>query len=183
MGSGMDAPKYALFEIERRMLADAALLPDLRGLPCKTIEDRYLDAGRLRLRRITDADGTNVVYKLCKKYGSQAAYQEPIVNIYLTQEEYEALRVLPGYDLTKRRYAYEYEGHRFSIDELLGPRAGLYLCEHESASVPELLAATFPPFAVEDVTTNPNYSGIHLAHCRQMMEPINRASLPERKPE
>ncbi len=159
----MDLPKYALPEIERRMLIEAAQLPDLRGLPCQHIEDRYLEAGRLRLRKITNLIEPEVVYKLCKKYGGTGAYEEPIVNIYLTAQEYDSLRVLPGCDLAKRRYTYEHEGRRFSIDAHTGSLRGLYLCECEAASVPELLAVAFPPFAVKDVTLDPNYSGLHLA--------------------
>ncbi len=162
----VDAPKYALPEIERRMLVDAAQLPDLRGLPWRDITDRYISAGRLRLRKVTNPDETEPVYKLCKKYGGTSAYEELIVNIYLTAQEYNALRVLSGCDLAKRRYTYDYEGRRFSIDAHTGTLAGLYLCEYEAASVPELLAAAFPPFAIEDVTANPNYSGLCLARCR-----------------
>ena len=179
----MDAPKYALLEIERRMLVETARLPDLRGLPCKTIEDRYLEAGRLRLRKITNADDAHVVYKLCKKYGSALAYQEPIVNIYLDAPEYDALRVLPGYDLTKRRYTVEYEGRRFSVDEHTGALTGVYLCEHEAASVSELLSVAFPPFAVEDVTLDPQFSGLSLARLQQRASYINRWPFSEWKTE
>ena len=139
------------------------LLPDLNGLPYVDIEDRYLDAGRLRLRKMTDCDAEESIYKLCKKYGSAGRYEEPIVNIYLTVEEYESLRVLPGRDLVKRRYRYEYQGRRFSIDAHTGALAGLYLCECEATSLAELMEIVFPPFAIEDVTTDPRYSGAALA--------------------
>ena len=159
----MDVPKYAQLEIERRMLIPPELIPDLSELPYADIADRYLDGGRLRLRKMTDCGAAESVYKLCKKYGAAAAYEEPIVNVYLTVEEYESLRALPGCDLVKRRYRYEYEGRRFSIDAHTGGRASLYLCECEAASVSELLEIAFPPFAVEDVTADPRYSGAGLA--------------------
>jgi hypothetical protein len=138
-------------------------LPDLSGLPYVDVADRYLDGGRMRLRKMTEPGVVESIYKLCKKYGSVGAYEEPIVNIYLTREEYEVLRVLPGRDLVKRRYRYEHQGRRFSIDAHTGALAGLYLCECEAASVAELMAIAFPPFAVEDVTADPRYSGAGLA--------------------
>lgn len=70
---------------------------------------------------------------------------------------------LPGHDLVKRRYRYEYQGRRFSIDAHTGVLEGLSLCECEAASLSELMAIAFPPFAVEDVTTDPKYSGAGLA--------------------
>src|SRR4051812_2939775 len=108
-----DIPKYALLELERRFLVREELLPDLSALPCKVVEDRYLDAGRMRLRKITPKGGGAVIYKLCKKYGMTGACAEPITNIYLTEAEYVSVRCLPGRDLMKRRYRYDYLGVRF----------------------------------------------------------------------
>ncbi len=156
-------PKYAQLEIERRMLIPPELLPDLSGLRYVEIEDRYLNAGHLRLRRMTECGATESIYKLCKKYGSTGKYEEPIVNIYLTREEYESLHVLPGRDLVKRRYRYEYQGQCFSIDAHTGPLRGLYLCECEAASTSELNEVAFPPFVVEDVTADMRFSGANLA--------------------
>jgi len=162
----MKMPPYAQLEIERRMRIPPELLPDLSGLRYTEIEDRYLDAGRMRLRKMTDCDATESIYKLCKKYGCTGKYEEPIVNIYLTREEYESFKILPGHDLVKRRYRYEYQGRRFSIDEHTGRWSGLYLCECEANSTSELLKIAFPPFAVEDVTEDPCFSGGALAHAQ-----------------
>lgn len=159
----MKIPKYAQLEIERRRRIPPELLPDLSELPYADIEDRYLDTGRLRLRKVTQAGGMDSIYKLCKKYGSVSAYEEPIVNIYLTREEYEVLYALPGSDLVKRRYRYEYQGRHFSIDAHTGALAGLFLCECEATSTAELMEIAFPPFAVEDVTADSSYSGSGLA--------------------
>ena len=145
------------------MLVNPEFLPDLSVCPCFMIEDRYLDAGRLRLRKATPLGSDETVYKLCKKYGPITAYEEPIVNIYLSAGEYEALRLLPGRDLRKRRYKYDYQGRTFSIDEHSGALSGLYLCEIESISTADLLTVTFPPFAVRDVAGEAAYSGAGLA--------------------
>lgn len=155
-------PKYALLEIERRMLVDATLLPSLEPVPFVSITDRYLDGGRLRLRKMVASDGTTQ-FKLCKKYGHTSAYVEPITNLYLTQAEYEVLTSLPGNTLYKRRYRYTFDGHTFGLDQFEGELTGLYLCEKEAPSVEELAAIIFPPFCVEDVTADPAYSGAALA--------------------
>jgi len=159
--------KYSLLEIERRMLVRADLLPDLRGLIYKTIEDRYLDAGRLRLRKVTQVGATESTFKLCKKYGRVGTYEEPIVNIYLTAQEYEGFRHLPGSDILKRRYSYEFQGHDFSIDEHTDALAGLYLCEYEVTSAAVLNTIVVPSFAIEDVTADARFFGANLAHSKQ----------------
>jgi hypothetical protein len=174
----VNLPKYAQLEIERRMLVVPELLPDLSGLLYTEIEDRYLDAGRLRLRKMTDCSVSESIYKLCKKYGPTDAYEEPIVNIYLTRGEYESLHILPGRDLVKRRYRYEYQGRRFSIDAHTGVLTGLSLCECEAASSAELMEIAFPPFALEDVTADPRYSGVGLALSAASVEALPNPPSP-----
>lgn len=99
----MNAPKYALEEIERRWLVDLAAAGPLAQFPCREIDDRYLTGTRLRLRCMRD--GTQVVHKLCKKYGKAPGGVEPITNLYLTQAEYETLAQLPALAVRKHRYA------------------------------------------------------------------------------
>jgi len=159
----MTFPKYAQPEIEKRMLVEAALLPDLDGLDFTVVEDRYLEGGRMRLRKIHPAKTGQEEYKLCKKYGAIGMYEEPIVNVYLTQEEYATFCTLPGSNLVKRCYRMEYGGHRFRLDEHTGSWAGLYLCEIEATSLQELQTIVFPPFAMRDVTADSHYSGAYLA--------------------
>jgi CYTH domain-containing protein len=144
------------------MRVDVALLPDLSDTPFDVIEDRYLDGGRLRLRKVTTPEG-RVTYKLGKKYGPTGDHTEPITNIYLTEAEYECLRTLPGHDLTKRRYRFPLGERTFSVDAHQGKLVGLFLCEWEAKSVVELLATIPPPFCAEDVTTDERYSGAQLA--------------------
>jgi hypothetical protein len=154
-------PKYALLENERRFLVHA--LPDLAGARVRLIEDRYLDAGRLRLRRVTHFDGHPPEHKLCKKYGSPDPASGPIVNIYLTAEEHAALAVLPGRRLRKRRHTVEHGGGGFSVDVFEGALQGLVICEAEAASPEAIRALRFPPWAGREVTDDPFFSGGHLA--------------------
>ena len=156
-------PKYSLLEIEKRMLVDPSLLPDLSGLESRLIEDRYFEFGRMRLRKISQAHSSVIVYKLCKKYGKINRLEEPITNLYLSEAEYAALLSLPGNDLVKRRYRYEFQGEIFSIDKHAGALAGLYLLEKESETGDVLRSICFPPFAVIEVTEDVRYNGDSLA--------------------
>jgi CYTH domain-containing protein len=155
-----DLPKYALLENERRFLV--LQRPDLTGTRARLIEDLYLDAGRLRLRRVTESDSATE-YKLCKKYGSADPASGPIVNIYLTAEEHAALAVLPGKPLRKRRHTVAHGGRPFSVDVFEGPLAGLVMCEAEAATPQAVRALAFPPWAGREVTDEPFFSGGHLA--------------------
>ena len=155
-------PKYALLENERRFLVRDA--PDLSGARVRLIEDIYLDAGRLRLRRITHFDGSPPEHKLCKKYRSPDPTSAPIVNIYLTAEEHAALAApLPGRPLSKRRYIVQHGGRAFSLDVFEGALAGLMICEAEAPTPEAIRALAFPPWAGREVTADPFVSGGHLA--------------------
>jgi CYTH domain-containing protein len=156
-----DIPKYALLENERRFLVAAA--PDLAAARVRLLEHRYLDAGRLRLRRITHFDGNPPEFKLCKKYGSADAVSEPIVNIYLTAKEHAALAALPGRPLAKRRHTVAHQGRAFGVDVFEGALAGLILCEAEGATPEAIRAIVFPPWASREVTADPFFTGGNLA--------------------
>lgn len=159
----INIPKYSLLEIERRMFVDSRSLPDLRECESRLIEDRYFQFGRLRLRKISEAGTPEPLFKLCKKYGETARMEEPIVNVYLSAEEYGEMLKLPGNDLIKTRYRYEYGGTIFSIDAHTGCLSGLFLIEKEAASSEELEAIRLPPFAIRDVTEDRRYCGASLA--------------------
>ncbi|HEY1750777.1 MAG TPA: hypothetical protein VGG29_05915 [Caulobacteraceae bacterium] len=154
-------PKYALLENERRFLVHA--LPDLAGARVRLIEDRYLDAGRLRLRRVTHFDGHPPEHKLCKKYGSADPVSGPIVNIYLTAEEHAAFAALPGRPLAKRRHTVAHAGRAFSVDVFEGPLAGLVMCEAEAPTPEAIRALAFPPWATHEVTADPFFGGASLS--------------------
>jgi hypothetical protein len=173
----METPKYALLENERRFLVLEP--PDLSGAPARLIEDRYLE-GRLRLRRITHADGQPPEFKLCKKYGSDDPVSAPIVNIYLTEAEHAALAALPGCPLVKRRYRIVYDGSPFSVDVFEGALAGLILCEKEAESAAAIRVVAFPPWAIQDVTADGFFTGGSL--CRATPREL-RARLGERRVE
>jgi CYTH domain-containing protein len=152
-----DIPKYALLENERRFLVRRP--PDLAGTRARLIEDRYLDGGRLRLRRVTHLDGSPTEHKLCKKYGSADPASGPIVNIYLTEAEHAALAALPGRPLGKRRHTVLYDGRAFSVDVFEGALAGLVMCEAEAPTVEAIRALKFPPWAGREVTDDRFFSG------------------------
>ncbi|HEY2709708.1 MAG TPA: hypothetical protein VGI95_16790 [Caulobacteraceae bacterium] len=157
----MDIPKYAKFEHERRHLVLTP--PDLTGSKVRLIEDRYLDGGRLRLRRITHFDGAPPDLKLCKKYASADPVSGPIVNIYLSADEYAELVKLPGKPLRKRRYTVTHAGRGFGVNVFEGVLAGLVLVEVEAETAEAIRQVAFPPWADADVTGELFFTGGCLA--------------------
>lgn len=154
----MEAPKYALFEHERRFLVRPVDAPDLSGAPARLIEDRYLD-GRLRLRAVTDLATGARTFKLCKKYPSDDAVSGPITNLYLAPEEHAALMALPGAAIRKRRYSLSHAGRRWGLDVFEGEITGLMLAEIEAESRAAVLTAPIPPWAAREVTGEPFFTG------------------------
>jgi CYTH domain-containing protein len=157
--SANELPKYTRWEHERKFLIPPNLPRPWAGASSWEIEDRYLDAGQLRLRSITDAGSAENTFKLCKKFPSDSAYSKAIVNIYLSREEYEFFRDLSGRELTKRRFHDRFNGHAFSIDVFGAELDGLILCEIEAASVDALMRIEFPPYAQTEVTEDPFFTG------------------------
>jgi hypothetical protein len=94
----MEQPKYTRLEYERRFLVDpkCAWREGLKPYT-KLFQDRYLDCGRLRLRRLADSDSDRVVFKLTRKFESDSSFARPVVNICLSLTEYELLATLPGH--------------------------------------------------------------------------------------
>jgi len=153
----MKPPKYSLPEIERRWLVEPSRLPQLTRLPCRRIEDSYIEQSLLRLRRIEAPDG-EVLYKLCKKYGRGDTLANPITNLYLSPDEYLALRALPGLRVHKQRYAVE--GGAIDI-YLSSPALAIFEIDFDS----EQAAADYVPphFAGREITHDSAYSGAALA--------------------
>ena len=162
--SSAPLPPYTRMEYERRFLVDAASDWRLCMKPHpRRIEDRYLSCGQLRVRAMTNLDEPRVVYKLTKKFSSESPGNQPIVSIYLSEQEWRELRQIPGHDLVKIRYYHEYHGQVFSVDEFEGKHSGLVLCETEAPSFETLSAIQFPPYATLEVTQDPKYTGAQLA--------------------
>jgi len=159
-----DLPPYTRMEYERRFLVDPASDWKRWTKPySRRIEDRYLSCGRLRVRVMANLDEPRTIYKLTKKFESSLPSQQPVVNIYLSETEWQELKQLPGYDLIKIRHYHEYEGRVFSVDEFAGQLRGLVLCETEAGSAEELAAIQFPHYATTEVTSDPRFTGGELA--------------------
>ena len=165
-------PKYARWEYERRFLVDASSVPWLWERDYWLIRDRYLDFGRLRLRRIEPSDGARSQYKLAKKFQPASPFATPIVNIYLDEAEYGTLCALPGVDLVKRRYFDDVAKQRYGIDRFEGALTGLCMCETECPSLDALQALALPSYARVEVTEDAFFTGGHL--CRVTPEELTR---------
>ncbi len=151
-------PKYTHPEIERRWLVPnpGALLS--AATRRRQIEDTYLEGGRLRLRHVLE-DGKPSLYKLGKKYARGAGQPDDVVTVYLTEGEYQALRVLPGRTAQKVRHTVQ----GGALDVYTQPRAGLAVYEREFQDTQAAAAYAPPGFVAEEITGRAEYFGFALA--------------------
>jgi hypothetical protein len=129
------------------------------------IEDRYLRDTRLRLRRMTPADGGPVRHKLGQKVRPDPADPGLVLHttMYLSAEEHAVLGRLPGAELRKTRHVLVVGGRRFGVDVFEGRHTGLALVEAELAGDDDDDDVAAPPFAGQEVTGDERYSGGWLA--------------------
>jgi CYTH domain-containing protein len=151
----VDLGKYARAEIERRFLL--AGVPDGQEvLTVHEIADRYLDGTRLRLRRMVEVGGPTAL-KLTQKLPEPDGHgrQGALTTLYLSEDEYAALAVLPAATLSKSRLSIA----RYGVDVFHGHLEGLHLAETEFESVQD--AAAFRPaaFCRAEVTADGRFSG------------------------
>ena len=151
-------PKYSHAEIERRWLVETTDGLPLPAVRARTIEDTYLSAGRLRLRKICE-QSCPPVFKLGKKYGRAGSEPESVVNIYLSEAEYQSLSVLPGRTATKVRYSVE--GGALDVYEV--PNRALVIFEMEFTNCEAAAAYAAPPFVGKEVTADEKYTGFALS--------------------
>ena len=102
------------------------------GDPRMDIRDRYLIGTRLRLREVTDADGT-VVRKLGHKVRlGDGPGEVACTSVYLDDTEWDLLAALPADILEKRRTVIPVEGGAVAVDVFGGHLVGLVLAEIDS---------------------------------------------------
>ncbi len=122
------ARKYAVRERERRFLLRA--VPDLPE-GGRLVEDTYLPGTGLRLRRVTEPDGT-VVRKLGHKIREDSGDSLLHTSLYLDEAEWERLQ-RGGDRLVKRRHALD----DVAVDVFEGAHAGLVLAEVDLGAGPD----------------------------------------------
>jgi len=142
--------RYARLEDEQRFVLRA--VPEGAAGP-SLIEDRYIRATRLRLRRVTEGD--TIVHKLGHKVPVDPARPSAVwhTTSYLDASEYEVLATLDAWPLRKHRWRLRAGG---SVDELLGPLCGLVLLEGDRPFVP-------PVGHLGEVTDDARFCGGSLA--------------------
>jgi adenylate cyclase len=155
----VDLPKYARLERERTFLVSNDAWREQVRPYVRRIEDRYLACGRLRVRRIIDADLDKETLKLTKKYGAREPGIEALVTTLLDRSEYDALITLPGRSLTKCRHHHEHDGLLFGVDVFEGELAGLVLASVEAETDEELRAVVPPAYVGREVTAEKFFTG------------------------
>ena len=142
----VDLLKYAKVERERRWLLDG-LPPFPDDARQVRIVDRYLHGTRLRLREVTDNDGT-VVRKLGHKVRlGDDAREVACTSLYLDDAEWAALSALPGDVLTKLRVLVPHGEHTVALDVFEAPYDGLVLAEIDRGDLSRQSARTSSPAA------------------------------------
>ena len=157
--------QYAKREYERRWL-----LPALPGnfdpaQPWARITDHYLEGTRFRVRERVALQSGDVVWKLTHKFPEHGGSNDRVVitNNYLTREEYDRFRRLPGQSLVKHRWLLERDDARYSVDAFLGPLHGLIVAERQYDTHEALLGSSGPPFEGVEVTNRAEFTGGSLA--------------------
>ena len=154
---------YSRYEIEKKYLLREVpkSLPDT----FTEIHDLYLHNSSLRLRVETLPSGKVIGRKLTKKDRAPEKGCETsiITSLYLSENDFLALRALKGASIYKKRYMLESVERRVVYDLFQGKLEGLILVEVEFPDYDSL--ASFEPESAnwEDVTGNPKYSGGNLA--------------------
>ena len=157
----MTSLKYAHVERERRWLL--MRVPELPHDPRTWhIVDRYLRGTRLRLREVSEPDGT-VVRKLGQKVRLGDDTREVAhTSLYLDEAEWAMLAALPADVLTKTRTFVALGTASIAFDAFEGPLAGLVLAEVDSGDGEAVdLPAEYGPF--DEVTDDEAFTGAALA--------------------
>src|SRR6266513_3620931 len=142
--------KYARVERERRYL--------LRDLPeglsradhHLQITDSYLTGTRLRIRKVRDPRTNKWIVKFSQKFAPDPKdfSRTIITNTYLNALEAEMLAVFEANEIRKNRYAFEFDGRKFSVDMFLGDLFGLVLAEVGFETDGKLDSFAKPDFAI-----------------------------------
>ncbi|MCW2857387.1 MAG: hypothetical protein JWR52_3002 [Marmoricola sp.] len=148
--------KYAVVERERRYRL--ARLPEGIGATHE-INDRYLVGTRLRLREVTQNDGS-VVRKLGHKVRLTPGPAEvACTNLYLSDDEWGLLISLPAKLLHKRRHIVERDGLLVAVDE---HDDGTLIAEIDDRDEPSSFIPDWLE-VVEDVSSDERWTGSQLA--------------------
>jgi len=173
--------KYARRERERRFLFSVP--PDGHAVRVARIEDRYLLATRIRLRRATetvgvDGDVDRTLYKLTQKVSARGGAPGLITTMYLDAAEYGVLAQLPAASLSKTRLSIPPLG----VDVFEDALAGLVLGEAEFDDDESLAGFVAPPGAVAEVSHDQRLAGGRLAQTKasELAAVLAEYGVPER---
>jgi len=148
--------KYAVVERERRFLVDH--IPD-GVVSTRQIIDRYVEGTRLRLREVTDNDGT-ITRKLGHKVRLTESPEEvACTSMYLDDAEWRLLCQFPARVLRKVRHIVNREGLTLAVDRF---EDGSLLAEIDDGDQPPRDVPAW--LAVQrEVTTDEQWTGARLA--------------------
>jgi len=153
--------KYARVERERRYLLRDLPEGMTRADPHVQITDNYITGSRLRIRKVRDPRTNKWTVKFTQKFAPnpEDLSRTIITSIYLNALDAEVLSVFNSNEIRKNRYYFEFAERKFSVDMFLGDLFGLVLAEVGFDTDEELDNFPKPPFALDDVTNEPLFTG------------------------
>ena len=153
--------KYARVEKERRFLIRK--FPEVAQARTLAIQDWYLSNTNLRLRCVEEP-GKLPVYKLGQKIRIDDLSLSTVAHttMYLSENEFEALRALPSKSLMKTRALFPFGDLFLVIDEFDGELKGLMLAEID-LGVADVDIDSLPIEIVAEVTDDERFTGGALA--------------------
>src|SRR5207302_2143418 len=120
------------------------------------ITGNYITGTGWRLSKVRDPRSNKWMVQFTRRFARNPAdfSRMIITNIYLNALEAETLAVFNANEIRKNRYAFEFEGRKFSVDMFLGDLFGLVLAVITFETDEELDSFANQFFAVADVTNN-----------------------------
>ena len=159
----MDLLKYAKVERERRWLLDG-LPPFPDDARQVRIVDRYLHGTRLRLREVTETDGTVVRKSATRSASATTRARWPAPACTSTTPSGRRSSALPGDVLSKLRVLVPHGEHTIALDVFEAPYVGLFLAEIDAGDPPAQDRRSPERYrVVREVTDDESYTGAALA--------------------
>ncbi len=144
-------------EIERKFIIEKT--PDnLRGFTSKSIKQGYISSSPvIRIRQLAD------VFILTIKGKGLIAREE--FELSLSKSEFQALSLkTEGLIIDKTRYYIPYNEYMIELDTFHKEYEGLIIAEVEFTSLEEANTFIPPKWFGEDVSENPAYHNVNMAH-------------------
>jgi len=159
----MQSPNYKI-ELRRVFLLENLPAPLTRANEHLQLFDNYIKKTRLRLRYVRSPQTKEWTRILEQRFPADENDLSvwKTLEIFLNENEYQALEKFEGREIRKNRYLYAFGKKQFEIDVFLGNLWGLCLAKIYFEIVEEMRGFEKPDFAIAEVTNNKFFTGAEL---------------------